>query len=165
MQLGIGHQAPPPRRCSRCLLTLGAQAQASLWGMGNSCSRVFCCCCGRSRYEQADAHTQPLAVLSPTQNTLADVLERSIQARSAAWAQLGKARPIPTTHLKASANSERQKWPSVRQSYQLVERGNGTTILASDGLSDPFDDITLGVVNHLKRSAADRQANRSTRDA
>ena len=114
--------------------------------MGNTCSRVFCCCCGRSRYEQADAHTQPLAVLSTPQNTLAGVLERSIQARSAAWAQLGKTRRIPTTHLKASANSERQKWPSVRQSYQLVERGNGTTILASDGLSDPFDDITLGTL-------------------
>ena len=111
--------------------------------MGGCLSRV-CCCCGQSRYQKADAHSQPLAVVEPNKNSLAEVLQRSIKARSAAWGKLGKVHPISTTHLKSSSNSERQKWPAVRQSYQLIERGDNTTILASDGLSDPFDDITLG---------------------
>jgi len=36
------------------------------------------------------------------------------------------------------------KWPALRQAFRVVRRKTGNVILASDGLSDPFDDITLG---------------------
>ncbi|KAK9865452.1 hypothetical protein WJX84_001015 [Apatococcus fuscideae] len=39
------------------------------------------------------------------------------------------------------------KWPAMRQAFRLVKRPNGNLLIASDGLSDPFDDITLGEGN------------------
>ncbi len=32
----------------------------------------------------------------------------------------------------------------VPQAFRVVRRPNGNVIIASDGLSDPFDDISLG---------------------
>ena len=73
-----------------------------------------------------------------------ELLDRTLRARADAWKQLGKTHPINTSYLKAPASNERQKWPANRQAYQMIERPGGSTILASDGLSDPFDDATLG---------------------
>ena len=36
------------------------------------------------------------------------------------------------------------KWPALRQAFRVVKRSNGNVIMASDGLSDPFDDMSLG---------------------
>ena len=32
----------------------------------------------------------------------------------------------------------------ISQAFRVVRRPNGNVIIASDGLSDPFDDISLG---------------------
>ena len=48
------------------------------------------------------------------------------------------------SHLVSPTLSGGPKWPALRQAFRLVRRPNGNIILASDGLSDPFDDITLG---------------------
>ena len=48
-------------------------------------------------------------------------------------------RPSLTTHPPSSS-----QWPAGRCAFRMVRRPNGNIILASDGLSDPFDDLTLG---------------------
>lgn len=37
-----------------------------------------------------------------------------------------------------------KQWPAGRCAFRMVRRPNGNILLASDGLSDPFDDLTLG---------------------
>ena len=113
-------------------------------GCGDWCCSVFCCCCAHSRYQKADAHAQPLNLLQPKAGSVDELLDRTQQARAATWKRLGKAQPINISYLKTPAGSERQKWPAARQGYQLIQRTNSSTIIASDGLSDPFDDSALG---------------------
>ena len=73
-----------------------------------------------------------------------DLLEKSSRAREAVWQQLGSLEPLVLSHLVSPTLSGGPKWPALRQAFRLVRRPNGNIILASDGLSDPFDDITLG---------------------
>ena len=106
-----------------------------------------CICCGRgNRYQSADAWmNQPLNIFQPRSTaTLEDLLEKSSRAREAVWQQLGSLEPLVLSHLVSPTLSGGPKWPALRQAFRLVRRPNGNVILASDGLSDPFDDITLG---------------------
>ena len=119
-------------------------ALAVAMGCCDWCCSIFCCCCYRSRYQKADAHTQPLNLLPPKAGSVDELLERTLKARADAWRQLGRVHPINTSYLKAATKDERSKWPAKRQAYQMIERPSGSVILASDGLSDPFDDATLG---------------------
>jgi hypothetical protein len=106
-----------------------------------------CICCGRgNRYQAADTWmNQPLNIFQPRSTaTLEDLLEKSSRAREAVWQQLGSLEPLVLSHLVSPTLSGGPKWPALRQAFRLVRRPNGNVILASDGLSDPFDDITLG---------------------
>lgn len=108
-----------------------------------------CICCGRgNRYQSADAWmNQPLNIFQPRSTaTLEDLLEKSSRAREAVWQQLGSLEPLVLSHLVSPTLSGGPKWPALRQAFRLVRRPNGNVILASDGLSDPFDDITLGTL-------------------
>lgn len=88
---------------------------------------------------------QPLNIFQPRSTaTLEDLLEKSSKAREAVWQQLGSLEPLVLSHLVSPTLSGGPKWPALRQAFRLVRRPNGNVILASDGLSDPFDDITLG---------------------
>ncbi len=88
---------------------------------------------------------QPLNIFQPRSTaTLEDLLEKSSRAREAVWQQLGSLEPLVLSHLVSPTLSGGPKWPALRQAFRLVRRPNGNVILASDGLSDPFDDITLG---------------------
>ncbi|CAL8469135.1 g8676 [Coccomyxa elongata] len=106
-----------------------------------------CICCGRgNRYQSADTWmNQPLNIFQPRSTaTLEDLLEKSSRAREAVWQELGSLEPLVLSHLVSPTLSGGPKWPALRQAFRLVRRPNGNVILASDGLSDPFDDITLG---------------------
>ena len=108
-----------------------------------------CICCGKgNRYQSADAWmNQPLNIFQPRSTaTLEDLLEKSSRAREAVWQQLGSLEPLVLSHLVSPTLSGGPKWPALRQAFRLVRRPNGNVILASDGLSDPFDDITLGTL-------------------
>ena len=110
-----------------------------------------CICCGRgNRYQSADTWmNQPLNIFQPRSTaTLEDLLEKSSRAREAVWQQLGSLEPLVLSHLVSPTLSGGPKWPALRQAFRLVRRPNGNVILASDGLSDPFDDITLGGEHH-----------------
>ena len=57
--------------------------------------------------------------------------------------------PAPLPHSRLRRNEKHHKncnlqWPAGRCAFRMVRRPNGNILLASDGLSDPFDDLTLG---------------------
>ncbi len=121
--------------------------------MGRLLSSVTdCLCCWRGSRAYADLDdndqnwAQPLNLFQTrAPATLDDLLDKTSRAREAVWQALGALEPMFLSHLVNPALSTgAPKWPSKRQAFRLVRRPNGNVILASDGLSDPFDDVTLG---------------------
>ena len=45
----------------------------------------------------------------------------------------------------------------IVQAFRVVRRPNGNVIIASDGLSDPFDDISLGEAACKVHAGSDAQ--------
>ena len=69
------------------------------------------------------------------------VLEASYHARDVCWQQLGTVDPDVLGHIINPAFMGGPRWPALRQAFRVVRRPNGNVIIASDGLSDPFDDV------------------------
>ncbi|HEY9101063.1 hypothetical protein [Chitinimonas sp.] len=86
------------------------------------------------------ATNRPAAVVPPVVTLQAldpdipieTVLAATRQARHSSYRQLGKLLPLVP---EADANSAR--WPALRQGWSVITRP-ASTLLASDGLSDPF---------------------------
>ncbi|MDR3614852.1 MAG: hypothetical protein P4L53_14935 [Candidatus Obscuribacterales bacterium] len=64
----------------------------------------------------------------------------SCARRNEFWTSVGKVDPDVLGHVINPTFMDGPRWPSLRQSFIIV-RKNTSTIIASDGLSDPFDDI------------------------
>ena len=102
-------------------------------------------CCLSKQDADGDSHLQPLNMFEPrTHNTLEDLLDRTAAARKETWQELGTSEPLVLNDTVNPALMGGPKWPALRQAFRVVRRRTGGVILASDGLSDPFDDITLG---------------------
>ncbi|MFC7441553.1 hypothetical protein [Laceyella putida] len=69
-----------------------------------------------------------------------DLFNQTIDARDGFWKKIGTVDPYVLTHLINPAFMGGPKWPAMRQAFVKVETPN-SVILASDGLSDPFDDV------------------------
>jgi hypothetical protein len=65
--------------------------------------------------------------------------EQTYAARDEAWARCGAVDPYVLSPLINPSFQGGPAWPNLRQSYKTI-RGPVGVILASDGLSDPFDD-------------------------
>jgi hypothetical protein len=65
---------------------------------------------------------------------------QSAQVRENHWKTVGDLHKDVITHLLNPAFMGGPVWPSVRQAFVVVETPSGT-ILASDGLSDPYSDF------------------------
>ena len=103
------------------------------------------CCCGSRGYQNADTYLQPLNIFQPRSTaSLEELLEKSSKAREQCWESLGSLEPLVLSHLINPALNGGPKWPALRQSFRLIRRADGNVLLVSDGLSDPFDDVTLG---------------------
>ena len=88
-----------------------------------------------------------LAVLVPMQSIHAEdspvkspsPYELTVQARQKFWKSIGSLDP----HLMASMSSPRPAggpaWPTTRQAYLIIRR-DASILLATDGMSDPFED-------------------------
>lgn len=108
---------------------------------------LLCGCCGSNRYQNADTYLQPLNIFQPRSTaSLEELLEKSSKAREQCWESLGGLEPLVLSHLVNPALHGGPKWPALRQSFRLIKRPEETVVLVSDGLSDPFDDVTLGAV-------------------
>jgi hypothetical protein len=67
------------------------------------------------------------------------VLQATHDRLDAYWAGIGSAEPDVLTHLISPSFMGGPHWPTTRQAYRVIRRGS-STILATDGMSDPFDD-------------------------
>lgn len=74
-----------------------------------------------------------------------DPLARSQRRRDAFWAQVGVVERDVLGHLISPALLGGPRWPTTRQAYRIVRREGGTVLLATDGMSDPFDDADRAV--------------------
>ncbi|WP_242662366.1 suppressor of fused domain protein [Teichococcus deserti] len=63
--------------------------------------------------------------------------------RYAYWAAVGQVEDDVLTHLISPSFTGGPAWPSTRQAYRVVRRGH-SLVLATDGLSDPFDNVQGG---------------------
>jgi hypothetical protein len=55
------------------------------------------------------------------------------------WSSVGRVEPEVLAHLISPSFMGGPHWPTTRQAYRVIRRGS-STILATDGMSDPFDD-------------------------
>ncbi|MEM9723633.1 MAG: hypothetical protein AAGA10_30505 [Bacteroidota bacterium] len=63
--------------------------------------------------------------------------EESIKRRDAFWEGIGAVHPDVLSHAVNPAFMGGPKWPSLRQAFKKIDT-NEITIIASDGLSDPY---------------------------
>ena len=67
------------------------------------------------------------------------MIEEAFAARGAFYARLGDVHPDVIAPMINPSFMGGPRWPAMRQAWRVVRRP-GSTIVASDGLSDPFDD-------------------------
>lgn len=72
-----------------------------------------------------------------------DAAEESYRARDRYWASIGRVESDVLTHLISPGLTGGPAWPTTRQAFRVIRR-EGTTIIATDGLSDPFDGVRGG---------------------
>lgn len=65
--------------------------------------------------------------------------KQSCELRDNYWKSVGEVDPDVIAHLINPAFMGGPKWPSLRQAFKTI-RSSETVIIASDGLSDPYDD-------------------------
>lgn len=68
-----------------------------------------------------------------------DLLDRTYKGRDSFWSSWGDVDPDVLAPAINPAFRGLPAWPNLRQAYQTVRRGS-LTLVATDGLSDPFDD-------------------------
>jgi hypothetical protein len=68
-----------------------------------------------------------------------EILETTADLRCQAWGRFGAVDDQVLSHLVNPAFMGGPRWPALRQAYR-VARGQRGLLLASDGLSDPFDE-------------------------
>ena len=66
--------------------------------------------------------------------------EKSAALRTQLWSELGKVHDHVISHLINPAFMGAPAWPSSRQAFVVIETSEGA-IIASDGLSDPYEDL------------------------
>ena len=81
----------------------------------------------------------PAAADAPAPAEELGLADYSIAARAAAWSEVGAVDDHVVAHLINPAFQGGPRWPALRQSF-LVIRTDVAAIVASDGLSDPWDD-------------------------
>jgi hypothetical protein len=66
--------------------------------------------------------------------------DRSVKLRNEFWAGIGKVHEDVVAHFINPAFMGGPAWPSIRQAFIKIDTPQGT-IVASDGLSDPYSDF------------------------
>jgi hypothetical protein len=72
--------------------------------------------------------------------------KESADKRTAFWENIGQLDPYVIAHAINPAFMGGPRWPSLRQAFITIDTPSGT-ILASDGLSDPYDDYDTNPKN------------------
>ncbi|KAL6767646.1 hypothetical protein ACKKBF_B36065 [Auxenochlorella protothecoides x Auxenochlorella symbiontica] len=99
-------------------------------------------CCTNGNEPNGDQYLQPLNLFNPRSGvSVEDLVEQSSAAREKLWSSLGTLEPFALSQNLSAAAATGPKWPALQQSFRLIHRPNGSVLLVSDGLSDPFDDV------------------------
>jgi hypothetical protein len=77
--------------------------------------------------------------LPPATDPREQLLFDSFSARGEVWSGWGDVDADVISHLINPAFMGGPRWPAMRQAYRVVRRG-GEILVASDGLSDPYDE-------------------------
>lgn len=72
--------------------------------------------------------------------TYQEHFDKSCQLRDDHWKTIGEVDPYVMTHLINPAFTGGPAWPSLRQAYLTIQSPE-RTVLATDGLSDPYNDM------------------------
>lgn len=72
-------------------------------------------------------------------------LEASQARRDAFWSEVGMVEHDVLGHLISPGLLGGPAWPTARQAYRVVRRDGGAILIATDGMSDPFDDTEEGL--------------------
>jgi hypothetical protein len=67
------------------------------------------------------------------------ILQTTFDRRAAAWSAWGQLDDDLLTHLVNPSLTGGPRWPAMRQAFRVARRPDAV-LVASDGLSDPFDD-------------------------
>lgn len=65
--------------------------------------------------------------------------DQSVELKNAFWNKIGTIESDVLTHIINPAFMGGPAWPSLRQAFMKIDTSEGT-IIASDGLSDPYSD-------------------------
>lgn len=85
-----------------------------------------------------DTNRQNPPADDPSGRASDDILQQSYKVRDEAWRSVGRLDDTVLAHLINPSFMGMPTWPDLRQSYKIVHLDNGHTIIATDGLSDPF---------------------------
>lgn len=72
--------------------------------------------------------------------------DRSCELRDSHWNSIGEVDPYVISHIINPALMGGPVWPAMRQAFKTIQAPE-RTILASDGLSDPYDDMDTNTTN------------------
>lgn len=72
--------------------------------------------------------------------------DRSVELRNEFWSKIGTVHPDVMAHAINPGFMGGPMWPSVRQAFIKIDTPTGT-IIASDGLSDPYSDFDTNPAN------------------
>ena len=72
--------------------------------------------------------------------------DRSVEIRNEFWSKVGTVHPDVMAHAINPGFMGGPMWPSVRQAFLKIDTPTGT-IIASDGLSDPYSDFDENPAN------------------
>lgn len=72
--------------------------------------------------------------------------DRSVELRNEFWSKIGTVHPDVMAHALNPGFMGGPMWPSVRQAFIKIDTPTGT-IIASDGLSDPYSDFDTNEAN------------------
>lgn len=92
--------------------------------------------------------SQPLELrepVTPSNSSEAEAANQAARQASEAyldqhWGSVGTVERDVLSYIIDPSSSGGRYWPSTRQAYRLVRRGD-TVIITTEGLSDPFDDV------------------------
>ena len=92
-----------------------------------------------ARSEPPVAPVEPPAPTGDHEAALQAMIDAGFEARAAFFGRLGESDPYLIAPLLNPTFMGGPRWPALRQSWRMVRRP-ASTLFASDGLSDPFDD-------------------------
>ncbi|MBO9202441.1 MULTISPECIES: hypothetical protein [Niastella] len=78
--------------------------------------------------------------------TYQEHFDKSCELRDSHWKAIGEVDPYVISHIINPAFMGGPAWPSLRQAFVTINTPE-RTILASDGLSDPYDDMETNTAN------------------